>query len=213
MAAGVRLRGLGCAGGRRIVTGVALAVAMLYFVLRDGGDLWASILRRFPSNTRPAVDRAGRRAWGALGGFVRATAQVATVDALLIGVGLWLLGVPLAFALAVLVFMGSFVPYVGALASGLVAVLVGFADGGWELALAVLGLVVAVQFLEGTFLQPTIQSRSVHLHPAVVLLAVTAGGSLFGIAGAFLAVPVAAVVAAVHASLAAEEPVSRTAPS
>ena len=199
--------------GAGVVTGVALAVAMLYFVLRDGGELWASILRRFPSDTRPAVDRAGRRAWGALGGFVRATAQVATVDALLIGVGLWLLGVPLAFALAVLVFMGSFVPYVGALASGLVAVLVGFADGGWELALAVLGLVVAVQFLEGTFLQPTIQSRSVHLHPAVVLLAVTAGGSLFGIAGAFLAVPVTAVVFAVHASLAAEEPVSRTAPS
>ena len=124
--------------GAGIVTGVALAVAMLYFVLRDGGDLWASILRRFPFETRPAVDRAGRRAWGALGGFVRATAQVATVDALLIGVGLWLLGVPLAFALAVLVFMGSFVPYVGSLASGLVAVLVGFADGGWELALAVL---------------------------------------------------------------------------
>ena len=199
--------------GAGIATGVALAVAMLYFVLRDGGDLWASILRRFPSDTRPAVDRAGRRAWGALGGFVRATAQVATVDALLIGVGLWLLGVPLAFALAVLVFMGSFVPYVGALASGLVAVLVGFADGGWELALAVLALVVAVQLLEGTFLQPMIQSRSLHLHPAIVLLAVTAGGSLFGIAGAFLAVPVAAVVAAVHGSLAAEEPSSETAPS
>jgi putative heme transporter len=193
------------AGGLTLLTGLAV-VALLVSIV-------ASILRRFPSDTRPAVDRAGRRAWGALGGFVRATAQVATVDALLIGVGLWLLGVPLAFALAVLVFMGSFVPYVGALASGLVAVLVGFADGGWELALAVLGLVVAVQFLEGTFLQPTIQSRSVHLHPALVLLAVTAGGSLFGIAGAFLAVPVTAVVVAVHASLATEEPVSPTAPS
>ncbi len=195
----------GVQAGAGLVTGIALAVAMLYFVLRDGGDLWASILRRFPSDARPAVDRAGRGAWGALGGFVRATAQVATIDALLIGIGLTLLGVPLALALAVLVFMGSFVPYVGAFASGLVAVLVGFADGGWELALAVLALVVAVQFLEGTFLQPTIQSRSVHLHPAVVLLAVTAGGSLFGIAGAFLAVPVTAVVAAVHESLAAEE--------
>ena len=119
-----------------------------------------------------------------------------------------MLGVPLALALAVLVFMGSFVPYVGAFASGLVAVLVGFADGGWELALVVLALVVAVQFLEGTFLQPTIQSRSVHLHPAVVLLVVTAGGSLFGIAGAFLAVPVAAVAAAVHGSLAAEKTAS-----
>jgi putative heme transporter len=202
----------GVQAGAGIVTGVALAVAMLYFVLRDGGALWASILRRFPVDARPAVDRAGHRAWDALGGFVRATAQVATIDALLIGIGLTLLGVPLALALAVLVFMGSFVPYVGAFFSGLVAVLVAFADGGWELALAVLALVVGVQLLEGTFLQPVIQSRSVHLHPAVVLLAVTAGGSLFGIAGAFLAVPVAAVVAAVHGSLAAEEP-SSDAPS
>jgi predicted PurR-regulated permease PerM len=128
------------------------------------------------------------------------------IDAVLIGVGLWLLDVPLAFALAVLVFMGSFVPYVGSFVSGLVAVLVGFADGGWELALAVLGVVLLVQFVEGTFLQPMIQSRSVHLHPAVVLLAVTAGGSLFGIAGAYLAVPVTAVVAAVVGSLSSEEP-------
>ena len=158
----------GVQDGAGLVTGVALAVAMLYFVLRDGRDLWASILRRFPTDARPAVDRAGRRAWDALGGFVRGTAQVATIDALLIGIGLTLLGVPLALALAVLVFMGSFVPYVGAFASGLVAVLVGFADGGWELALAVLALVVAVQFIEGTFLQPTIQSRGVHLYAAVV---------------------------------------------
>ena len=154
---------------------------------------------------RPAIDRAGRRAWDVLGGFVRGTAQVATIDAVLIGIGLWLLDVPLAFALAVLVFMGSFVPYVGAFFSGLVAVLVAFADGGWELALAVLALVLLVQFVEGTFLQPMIQSRSVHLHPAVVLLAVTAGGSLFGIAGAYLAVPVTAVVAAVFGSLSSEQ--------
>jgi putative heme transporter len=106
----------------------------------------------------------------------------------------------------VLVFMGSFVPYVGAFVSGLVAVLVAFADGGWELALAVLGLVLLVQLVEGTFLQPMIQSRSVHLHPAVVLLAVAAGGSLFGIAGAYLAVPVTAVVAAVFGSLGSEAP-------
>ena len=155
---------------------------------------------------RPAiVDRAGGQAWDVLGGFVRGTAQVATIDAVLIGIGLWLLDVPLAFALAVLVFMGSFVPYVGAFVSGLVAVLVAFADGGWELALAVLGLVLLVQFVEGTFLQPMIQSRSVHLHPAVVLLAVAAGGSLFGIAGAYRP-SVTAVVAAVFGSLSSEAP-------
>ena len=192
--------------GAGIVAGVVLAVAMLYFILRDGASLWASILRRCSPDVRPAIDRAGRRAWEVLGGFVRGTALVATIDAVLIGIGLWLLGVPLAFALAVLVFMGSFIPYVGAFVSGLVAVLVGFADGGWQLALAVLALVGAVQFIEGTFLQPVIQSRKVNLHPAVILLAVAAGGSLFGLAGAYLAVPITAVVSAVYASLTAEEP-------
>jgi predicted PurR-regulated permease PerM len=191
--------------GAGILAGIALAVAMLYFVLRDGAVLWAAILRRCSPDHRPAFERAGRRAWDVLGGFVRGTVLVATIDAVLIGAGLWLLDVPLAFALAVLVFLGSFIPYVGALVSGLVAVLVGFADGGWQLALAVVALVVGVQFTEGTFLQPLIQSRRVDLHPAVILLAVAAGGSLFGIPGAYLAVPVTAVVSAVWSSLAAEE--------
>jgi predicted PurR-regulated permease PerM len=139
-----------------------------------------------------------------LGGFVRGTVTIATIDALLIGLGLWLLGVPLAFALAVVVFLGAFVPFVGAFVSGLIAVLVAFADEGWEIALLVLGLVIAVQFLEGNFLQPVIQSRTVDLHPAVILLAVAAGASLFGILGAYLAVPVTAVVFAVVASLESE---------
>jgi predicted PurR-regulated permease PerM len=191
--------------GAGIVAGVALAVAMLYFILRDGAALWTSILLRCSPDVRPAIDRAGRRAWDVLGGYVRGTATVATIDAVLIGLGLWLLDVPLAFALAVLVFMGSFVPYVGAFVSGLGAVLVGFADGGWQLALAVLALVVGVQFIEGTFLQPIIQSRMVDLHPAVILLAVAAGGSLFGIPGAYLAVPVTAVIGAVYGSLTSEE--------
>ena len=121
-----------------------------------------------------------------------------------LGLGLWLLGVPVAFALAVLVFIGAFIPFVGAFFSGLVAVLVAFADGGWKVGLAALALVVAVQFLEGNFLQPIIQSRTVDLHPAVILLAVAAGASLFGIVGAYLAVPVTAVAFAVVASLRAD---------
>jgi putative heme transporter len=187
-----------------VVSGVILAVAVLYFVLRDGAMLWDWILRRFAPESRPAIDRAGRRAWTELGGFVRGTATIAFVDASLIGVGLWLLGVPVAFALAVLVFIGAFVPFVGAFLSGLVAVLVAFADQGLIIGLAALALVVAVQFVEGTFLQPTIQSRTVDLHPALILLAVAAGASLFGIVGAYLAVPVTAVVFAVVASLRAE---------
>jgi putative heme transporter len=96
--------------GAGLVAGLVLAVAMLYFVLRDGAALWTAILRSCSPEVRPATDRAGRRAWEVLGGFVRGTAMVATIDAVLIGIGLWLLDVPLAFALAVLVFMGSSVP-------------------------------------------------------------------------------------------------------
>jgi putative heme transporter len=191
----------GVQAGVGLITGLILAIAVLYFVLRDGRKLWAWVLQRFPPEDRPAIDRAGERAWEVLGGFVRGTALIAAIDATLIGLGLWLLGVPLAFALAVLVFLGAFVPFVGAFVSGLVAVLVAFADGGWEVGLAALGVVLAVQFVEGNFLQPIIQSRTVDLHPAVILLAVAAGGSLFGIPGAYLAVPVTAVVFAVIATL------------
>ena len=194
----------GVRAGIGLITGLVLAVTLLYFVLRDGARFWSLILGRFGPENREAVDRAGRRAWAVLGGYVRGTAMIAAIDATLIGIGLWIVGVPLAFALAVLVFLGAFIPFVGAFISGLVAVLVAFADGGWTLALIVLGLVVVVQVIEGTFLQPIIQSRTVDLHPAVILLAVAAGGSLFGIIGAYLAVPVTAVVLTVLASLDAE---------
>jgi putative heme transporter len=194
----------GAQAGVGLLAGLVLAVALLYFVLRDGAALWQWFLQRFAPESRPPVDRAGRRAWSVLGGFVRGTALIAAIDAVLIGIGLWLLGVPLAFALAVLVFLGAFVPFVGAFLSGLVAVLVAFADEGWEIALAALGIVIVVQFIEGNFLQPIIQSRTVDLHPAVILLAVAAGASLFGILGAYLAVPVTAVAFAVAASLRSE---------
>ena len=194
----------GVQAGVGLLTGLVLAVAVLYFVLRDGAAFWDWILRRFAPETRPVIDRAGQHAWAVLGGFIRGTALIAAIDATLIGIGLWLLGVPLAFALAVLVFMGAFVPFVGALVSGLIAVLVAFADEGWKIGLAALAVVVAVQFIEGNFLQPIIQSRTVDLHPAVILLAVAAGASLFGIPGAYLAVPVTAVVFAVVGSLESE---------
>lgn len=202
----------GVQAGVGLITGLVLAVAVLYFVLRDGAAFWDWVLRRFAPETRPAIDQAGQQAWAVLSGFVRGTALIAAIDAALIGVGLWLLGVPLAFALAVVVFMGAFVPFVGAFVSGLVAVLVAFADEGWKIGLAALAVVVAVQFIEGNFLQPIIQSRTVDLHPAVILLAVAAGASLFGIPGAYLAVPVTAVVFAVVASLRSQATASATGP-
>lgn len=203
----------GVTTGVGLITSFVLVVALLYFLLRDGALLWAWILRRFSPELRPIADRAGERAWRTLGGFIRGTALIAAIDATLIGIGLWLLGVPVAFALSVLIFLGAFIPFVGATISGLVAVLVALADGGWQTAVIALGIVLGVQFLEGNFLQPIIQSRTVELHPAVILLAVAAGGSLWGIVGAYLAVPITAVAFAVvasvqeeHAALASDVP-------
>jgi predicted PurR-regulated permease PerM len=196
----------GLSTGVGLLTGIILAVALLYFILRDGPELWQWFLRRFSAENRVAIDQAGQRSWKVLGGYIRGTALIALIDAVLIGIGIWLLGVPLAFPLAVLIFLGGFVPFVGATISGLVAVLVAFADQGWEIALVTLGIVLGVQFLEGNFLQPIIQSRTVDLHPAIVLLAVAAGGSLFGIIGAYLAVPVTAVAFAAIGALQEPEP-------
>ena len=194
--------------GLSVLTGLILAVVLLYFILRDGRAFWAWVLRRLAPANRAAVDRAGAEAWRVLGGYVRGTALIAGIDAVLIGIGLWILGVPVAFSLAVLVFLGSFVPFVGATLTGMIAVLVAFADEGWRTALVALAIVAGVQFLEGNFLQPIIQSRTVDLHAAVILLAVAAGGSLYGLVGAYLAVPVTAVLFTAVRSLAAERVVA-----
>jgi len=200
----------GVRSGVSVIAGLVLAIALLYFVLRDGRSLWQGIVRSFSLESQPGVDRAGRHAWEVLGGYIRGTALIAAIDATLIGLGLWILGVPLTFALTVLIFLGSFVPFVGATIAGMVAVLVALADGGVTMALIALGIVLGVQFVEGNFLQPIIQSRTVDLHPAVILLAVAAGGTLFGIVGAYLAVPMTAVAFAVVKSLRAERTVMTT---
>ena len=200
----------GVRSGVSVIAGLVLAIALLYFVLRDGRSLWQGIVRSFSLESQPGVDRAGRHAWEVLGGYIRGTTLIAAIDATLIGLGLWILGVPLTFALTVLIFLGSFVPFVGATIAGMVAVLVALADGGVTTALIALGIVLGVQFVEGNFLQPIIQSRTVDLHPAVILLAVAAGGTLFGIVGAYMAVPMTAVAFAVVKSLRAERTVMTT---
>jgi putative heme transporter len=138
-----------------------------------------------------------QRIWKTLGDFIRVQALVAFVDGALIGLGLLVLGVPLAGPLAVLTFLGGFVPIVGALVAGTLSVLVALVGNGFTTALIVLALIVVVQQLEGNVLQPVLQGRSLRLHAAVVLLAVTAGSTLYGIAGAFLSVPVVAAAAVV----------------
>ena len=128
-----------------------------------------------------------------LSGFIKAQAAVGLVDAVLIGIGLAVLGVPLALPLAVLVFFGAFIPIIGAVVTGILAALVALVTQGPTIALIVIGLVLVVQQLEGNVLQPILVGRTMDLHPALVIIAVTAGGTLAGITGAFLAVPVVAV--------------------
>ncbi|MEU4746619.1 AI-2E family transporter, partial [Actinosynnema sp. NPDC023658] len=179
-----------------IVTGI-LALLLAFLFVKDGP--------RFTPWLRGVIgERAGghttvvlERVWTTLGDFIRTQAIVSLVDAVLIGLGLVVLGVPLAVPLAALTFLGGFVPIVGAFVAGALAVLVALVSNGLTTAIIMLVIVVVVQQVEGNVLQPVLQSRSLRLHAAVVLLAVTAGSSLYGIAGAFLAVPVVSTAAVV----------------
>jgi len=182
--------------GSLLVT-LALVLVLTFFFIKDGP-------RFIPWLHAVGGGRAGRhleevlvRMWDTLGGFIRTQALVSFIDAFFIGLGLVILGVPLAPVLAILTFIGGFIPIVGAFVAGALAVLVALVANGLTTAIIVLVIIIAVQQLEGNVLQPVLQSRSMHLHAVIVLLAVTAGSSLFGIVGAFLAVPVAAVAAVV----------------
>ncbi|MEU2827403.1 AI-2E family transporter [Streptomyces lavendulae] len=169
-----------------------LALVLIFFFLRDS-DRAADTLRSLvPSRSGDLMEAMGRRAFEAVEGFMRGTTLVALVDAVLIGVGLLVLRVPGAVGLAALVFVTAYIPYLGAFLSGAVAVLVALADRGWVIALWVLGVVLAVQMIEGYVLQPLVQSRTVQMHPALVMLAITAGASVAGILGMLLAVPLTA---------------------
>lgn len=150
-----------------------------------------------PAHKQELVRASGKRAWDTLTAYVRGVVVIAVIDTIGIATGLVLLGVPFAFPLAVLVFFGAFFPIVGAFVSGLAAVLVALVTLGPTMALVVLGIVIAVQQLEGNVLQPVVMGHAVPLHPVVVLLAVTAGGLLAGIAGLAFAVPIAACLSAV----------------
>ncbi|WP_188987060.1 AI-2E family transporter [Saccharopolyspora thermophila] len=187
------------------LTGLVLALFTLIYFLYDGRRVWLFVIRLVPRASRHRVDVAGCRGFASLVGYVRATALVAVVDALGIGLGLVILGVPLAIPLAALVFLGGFVPIVGAVASGAVAVLVALVTKGWVVALIVVGIVLAVQQLEGNVLQPLILGRAVQIHALGVVLAISVGVVLSGIVGALLAVPLVAVLNSAIRSLVSEE--------
>jgi putative heme transporter len=176
------------------VVATLLLMVVLFFYLKDGGRIGRGLLAVVPRRMQPRLRRVGEQAWQTLGAFFRGQLLIALVDAVAIGVGLALLRVPLALPLAILVFVGGLFPIVGAVTAGALAVLVALAHGGLVLGLLVLALIVAVQQLEGNILEPLILSHVVKLHALIVVLAVTAGAIAFGVLGAFLAVPVVAVV-------------------
>jgi predicted PurR-regulated permease PerM len=176
------------------LTEILLVVFTLIFFLHGGLGIWQFLLGVVPSRVRTRVDVAGRRGLAALVSYVRATAVVATVDAVAIGIALAVLGVPLAVPLAALVFLGAFIPILGAVVAGAVAVLIALVAQGPVSALIVLGVVVAVMQLESHLLQPLLLGRAVKLHPLAVVLSIATGLVVGGIAGALLAVPLLAVL-------------------
>ncbi|MDI3384751.1 AI-2E family transporter [Streptomyces sp. B-S-A8] len=174
-----------------VIAMAVLALLLVFFFLRDS-DRAAAALHTLAPRRGDALEQMGRKAFEAIEGFMRGTTLIALIDALFITVGLLILQVPGAVGLGALVFVGAYIPYLGAFISGAVAILVALADRGVVIALWALGVVLAVQVLEGHVLQPVIQSRTVQMHPAVVMLAITAGASVAGILGMLLAVPLTA---------------------
>ncbi|WP_231908475.1 AI-2E family transporter [Corynebacterium mycetoides] len=193
--AGGVFAGIGTAAGLVVTLGVVLVLT--FFFLKDGHRFLPWL--RATAGGRPGLHATEllTRAWNTLSGFIRAQAIVSLVDAFFIGVGIWLVGVPMAFTLAVITFIAGFIPIVGAVAAGALAVLIALVSLGFTKALIVLVIVIAVQQLEGNVLSPMLQSKAMDLHPVIVLVSVTVGGGLFGLVGAFLAVPAAAMIAVV----------------
>ncbi|EJZ07050.1 transmembrane protein [Mycolicibacterium vaccae ATCC 25954] len=189
-----------------IVTGALLVLFTLIFLLHGGRNIFAFVTQVFPADVRGRVRDAGRAGFRSLIGYVRATFLVALVDATGIGVGLAVMGIPLALPLASLVFLGAFIPLVGAVITGFLAVIVALIAKGWIYGLITLGLIIAVQQLEGHVLQPLVMGRAVAIHPLAIVLVIAGGGVLAGIVGALLAVPTLAFINSATRVLLADDP-------
>lgn len=176
-----------------VVTGIFFTSVAAFFILKDGDRGWRWLLSRVRIDRRPQVDEAGRVAWVTMRRYLGGTAAVGLVDGALIGLGLVILDVPLALPLSVLVFFGAFFPFVGALASGLLAALVTLATNGPGDAAIVVIIVTAIQQIEGDVLAPVLLGRAVALHPFVVIVALAVGVVAAGLVGAFLAVPIVGI--------------------
>jgi putative heme transporter len=175
-----------------LVAAAVLALFTLIFFLYGGRNIWQYVTKIFPVGVRDRVREAGHAGYGSLIGYVRATFLVALTDAAGVGTGLAIMGIPLALPLASLVFLGAFIPLVGAVVAGFLAVVVALLAKGVVYALITLGLLVAVNQIEAHLLQPLVMGRAVSIHPLAVVLAISIGGVIGGIVGALLAVPTVA---------------------
>jgi predicted PurR-regulated permease PerM len=194
--AGYALTGVSAVGSGLL--NLVLALVLAFFFIKDGPRWMPWLAAQTGPKVAPHVAALSYKTWTTLSEFIRQQALVGFIDAFFIGLGLWILGVPLVLPLAVLTFFGAFIPIIGAFVAGAFAVLIALVSNGWQTALIVLVIVLVVQQVEGNVLQPILQGRGLNLHAAVVILAVTAGGSLYGILGTFLGVPVAALIAVVY---------------
>ena len=191
----------GATAALEVVTGFFLAVIVTFFLLKDGRRLTGALIERLPAETGANVASGVRIARKTIAHYMGGIAIVGVFDAVLIGLALWLVGAPLVFPLAVLVFLGAFIPLVGAFVSGLFAVAVAFVNGGLVDGLIILAVTVGVQQFEGDVIMPLVYGQTLKLHPLVILLGVAAGGIAFGLFGAFLAVPLIAVAVSIDESL------------
>ena len=186
--------------------GLVLMLFVMFFLIKDGERIWAWLLGALRTQTARRVDRAGHAAWLAVVYYMRGTVAVAAIHAIVVGVVLSVMGVPLAFPLAVLVFLAAFVPLVGLLVAGALAILVTLATKGWVDAVILLGILIIEDQLEAHLLQPQVVGRVIRLHPLAVILALAVGGVLAGIAGAVVAVPIVAVITRAVPELRRREP-------
>jgi predicted PurR-regulated permease PerM len=177
-----------------VLAAAFLVLFTTFFFLRDGGRIWRFLVNLLPAAGREPLGSAGEQSWQTLVAYVRATVLVAFIDAAGIGIGLMIFRVDLAFPLAALVFLGAFIPIIGATLSGTVAILVALVTRGPFVALLVVLVVVGVQQLEGHVLQPAIMGKAVAIHPLAVIMAIATGVVLAGIIGALVAVPITAVL-------------------
>jgi len=186
--------------------GLVLMLFVTFFLIKDGERIWNWLLGAMRAGTARRMDRAGHASWLVLVYYMRGTVAVAAIHAVVVGVALWIMGVPLAVPLAVLVFLAAFVPLVGLLVAGALAIVVTLATKGWVDAVVLLGILIVEDQLEAHLLQPQVVGKMIRLHPLAVILSLAAGGVLAGIPGAVVAVPIVAVITRALPELRRSEP-------